>query len=104
MQFVNDSFVTLLLIEMFGLTLYAMYSSIAPAIMAEQFPSNIRAVGIGTPYNLMVGILGGTTPYLLTWLQSIHMETIFYFIVLVVALTSLITFIKMPEIAGSELQ
>ena len=104
MQFLNDSFVTLLLIAMFGLTLYAMYSSIAPAIMAEQFPSNIRAVGIGTPYNLMVGILGGTTPYLLTWLQSIHMETIFYFIVLVVALISLITFIKMPEIAGSELQ
>lgn len=104
MQFVNDSFVTLLLIEMFGLTLYAMYSSIAPAIMAEQFPSNIRAVGIGTPYNLMVAILGGTTPYLLTWLQSIHMETIFYFIVLVAALISLITFIKMPETAGSELQ
>ena len=104
MQFVNDSFITLLLIELFGLTLYAMYSSIAPAIMSEQFPSNIRAVGIGTPYNLMVALLGGTTPYLLTWLQSIQMESIFYFIVLLAALISLITFIKMPETAGSKLK
>lgn len=103
-QFVNASFTTLLLIELFGLTLYAMYSSIAPAIMAEQFPANIRAVGIGTPYNLMVAILGGTTPYMLTWLQSIQMEKIFYFVVLLSALISLITFIKMPETAGSELK
>lgn len=101
---VSDSFTTLLLIELFGLTLYAMYSSIAPSIMAEQFPSNIRAVGIGAPYNLMVAILGGTTPYVLTWLQSRHMESVFFVLVTIAALLSLITFIKMPESAGKALK
>lgn len=103
-NFVSDSFVTLLLIELFGLTLYAMYSSVAPAIMAEQFPKNIRAVGIGAPYNLIVVILGGTTPYILTWLQSNQMEHIFFILVTVAAALSLLTFIKMPESAGKDLE
>ena len=72
--------------------------------MSEQFPSSVRAVGIGAPYNLMVALLGGTTPYLLTWLQSHGQESWFFYYVLAGAALTLITFIKMPETAGKPLK
>lgn len=103
-KWMDASFSSILLAEMFGLILYALYTSIGPAVMSEQFPTEVRAVGIGAPYNLMVALLGGTTPYVLTWLQSIGKQDYFYFIVLVGALLTLITFMKMPETAGKGLE
>lgn len=100
----GSSFISILGAELYGMVLYAMYSAIAPAISSEQFPRNIRAVGIGVPYNLMVAILGGTTPYLLTWLQSKGMERVFFIYVLVGAAITLYTFIRMPEKAGQPLE
>jgi MHS family alpha-ketoglutarate permease-like MFS transporter len=100
----RPTFASLLSIELFGLVLYAMYSSIAPAIMSEQFPRNVRAVGIGAPYNLTVAVLGGSTPYFLTWLQSIGRENLFFVVVLVGALITLVTFLRMPEMVGKPLE
>jgi MHS family alpha-ketoglutarate permease-like MFS transporter len=100
----QPTFGSLLSIELFGLILYAMYSSIAPAIMSEQFPRNVRAVGIGAPYNLTVAVLGGSTPYLLTWLQSIGRENLFFVVVLIGALITLVTFLRMPEMVGKPLE
>lgn len=103
-KWMDSSFTSILLVEMFGLLLYALYTSIGPAVMSEQFPTEVRAVGIGAPYNLMVALLGGTTPYILTWLQSIGKQDYFYFLVLVGAILTLITFIKMPETVGKKLE
>ena len=100
----EPTFSSILTVELFGLVLYAMYTSIAPAIMSEQFPTGVRAVGIGVPYNLMVAVLGGTTPYLLTWLQSIGQERWFFFYVLAGAVITLVTFIRMPETVGQPLK
>jgi MHS family alpha-ketoglutarate permease-like MFS transporter len=95
---------SILALELFGLVLYAMYSSIAGAIMSEQFPRSVRAVGIGIPYNLMVAILGGGTPVLLTKLQAAGNERYFFFVVMAGAVISLITFATMPEKAGKPLE
>jgi MHS family alpha-ketoglutarate permease-like MFS transporter len=95
---------SLLALELFGLVLYAMYSSIAAAIMSEQFPRSVRAIGIGIPYNLMVAILGGGTPVLLTKLQAAGNEHYFFFIVMAGAVISLITFATIPEKAGKPLE
>ena len=103
-KWMDGTFASILLVELFGLVLYALYTSIGPAVMSEQFPTEVRAVGIGAPYNLMVALLGGTTPYVLTWLQSIGKQDYFYFMVLVGALLTLITFMKMPETAGKGLE
>lgn len=103
-KWMDGTFISILLVELFGLVLYALYTSIGPAVMSEQFPTEVRALGIGAPYNLMVAILGGTTPYVLTWLQSIGKQDYFYFMVLVGALITLITFLKMPETAGKGLE
>ncbi|MCL6234182.1 MFS transporter [Acinetobacter sp. ANC 5579] len=103
-KWMDGTFASILLVELFGLVLYALYTAIGPAVMCEQFPTEVRAVGIGAPYNLMVALLGGTTPYVLTWLQSIGKQDYFYFMVLVGALLTLITFMKMPETAGKGLE
>ena len=103
MSAIQPTFGSILMLELFGLVLYAMYSSIAPAIMSEQFPANVRAVGIGIPYNLTVALLGGLTPYLLTWLQSIGREQSFFLVVLAGAVISLVTFVQMPEKVGQPL-
>lgn len=104
MTTMGPSFGSILMVELFGLVLYAMYTAIGPAIMSEQFPTSVRAVGIGAPYNLVVALLGGTTPYLLTWLQSNGMERWFFYYVLAGAVVTLITFIRMPETAGKPLK
>jgi MHS family alpha-ketoglutarate permease-like MFS transporter len=104
MTTMGPSFGSILLVELFGLVLYAMYTAIGPAIMSEQFPTSVRAVGIGAPYNLVVAVLGGTTPYLLTWLQANGMEKWFFYYVLAGAVITLITFIRMPETAGQPLK
>ncbi|WP_257226208.1 MULTISPECIES: MFS transporter [unclassified Acinetobacter] len=103
-KWMDGTFASILLVELFGLVLYALYTAIGPAVMSEQFPTEVRAVGIGAPYNLMVALLGGTTPYVLTWLQSIGKQDYFYFMVLVGSLLTLITFMKMPETAGKGLE
>ncbi|MDV2117876.1 MFS transporter [Alcaligenes faecalis] len=104
MSTLGPSFGSILMVELFGLVLYAMYTSIGPAIMSEQFPTSVRAVGIGAPYNLMVALLGGTTPYLLTWLQSNGLERWFFYYVLAGAVITLVTFIRMPETVGQKLR
>lgn len=103
-KWMDSSFSSILLVEIFGLLLYASYTSIGPTLMSEQFPTEVRAVGIGAPYNLMVALLGGTTPYILTWLQSIGKQDYFYFLVIIGAALTLLTFIKMPETVGKKLE
>ena len=64
-------FGSVLLVFCFGLGLYAMKSSIAPAIMSELFPTRLRGLGIGAWYNLTVALFGGTAPLTsLRWRHS----------------------------------
>jgi MFS transporter, MHS family, alpha-ketoglutarate permease len=100
----SAGFWSMLLVECFGLLTYALYSSIAPSIMTELFSTEVRGVGIGTAYNLVVALLGGTTPYLMTWLQSIHQEGWFLGYVCAGAAVSLITYWRMPETRGVTLE
>ena len=49
-----------------GLGLYTAQTSIAPALMSELFPTEVRALGIGAWYNITVALLGGTAPLVIT--------------------------------------
>ncbi|OBY89827.1 MFS transporter [Pseudomonas sp. AU11447] len=99
----SASFASILAVELFGLLLYGLYSAIAPAIKSELFSTDIRALGIGLPYNLVVAIFGGTTPYLMTWLQSRGHEQWFLVYVSVMAVITLVAFVRMPETRGKDL-
>ncbi|MDR2992096.1 MAG: MFS transporter [Burkholderiaceae bacterium] len=100
MRSVGPSFMSILLVELFGMLLYGLYSSIAPAVMAEIFPTEVRSIGIGATYNIVVAVLGGTTPYLMTLASAHQREGWFIAYVCVGALIGLITYWRMPETAG----
>ena len=71
--------------------------------MAEVFSAEIRVTSIGTVYNLVVALIGGTTPYLMTYFASRHQEGWFITYVIFWAFISLITYIIMPETRGISL-
>src|SRR5262249_61774913 len=71
-------FGSVLLVFCFGLGLYAMKSSIAPAIMSELFPTKLRCLGIGAWYNLTVALFGGTAPLVIHWLRDIPHTSRFF--------------------------
>ena len=48
--------------------LMAFLQGTIPATMVELFPGHIRSSAAGLGYNLAVGVIGGTTPLLCTWL------------------------------------
>jgi MFS transporter, MHS family, alpha-ketoglutarate permease len=55
----------------------ASVSAVAPAVMAELFPTGIRAVGVGLPYALAVALFGGTAPYLQAYFAQIGQTELF---------------------------
>jgi len=100
---VGNTFWSIALVELFGMVLYGLYTAIAPAVMAEIFGAEIRSLGIGLPFNLVVALLGGTTPYLMTWLQGRGQEKLFLIYVCVGSAISLLTFLRMKETRGKVL-
>lgn len=46
----------------------AGYSGVLPALLAEQFPVDARAVGIAFSYSISVTVFGGFAPFVATWL------------------------------------
>jgi MFS transporter, MHS family, proline/betaine transporter len=41
-----------------------------PTTMAEAFPARVRVSGVSVAYNLSLGVLGGTTPMVVTYLLA----------------------------------
>ena len=49
-----------------ALLVMAAMLSVMPAMMAELFPTGMRAAGVGVPYSIGVAIFGGTAAYVQT--------------------------------------
>jgi len=84
----------LLVVFCVGLGLYALMASIAPAIMSELFPTELRGVGIGAWYNITVATFGGTAPLVIATLADRgHPEWFFIYVTLgaVVAFCTVLT-------------
>ena len=48
--------------------LKAGYSGVLPSLMSEQFPVEVRAIGVALGFSTAVSIFGGLTPLIATWL------------------------------------
>ena len=46
----------------------AGYSGVLPSLLSEQFPVEVRAVGVAFSYSISVTIFGGFAPFVATWL------------------------------------
>lgn len=59
---------TLLQVQIILGILLAAFTGPAPAVLAEQFPTDVRSTGLSLAYNFAVTIFGGFSPLIVTWL------------------------------------
>jgi len=99
----NGNFWMLLLIEVIGIILLLGYSANCAVIMAEQFPAEVRATGIGLPYALAVAVFGGTAPYLTTWMNANGLGQLVWLYCAIAATIGVVVYATMPETKGKAL-
>jgi MHS family alpha-ketoglutarate permease-like MFS transporter len=94
----------LLVVFCVGLGLYTMMTSIAPAIMGELFPTELRGLGIGAWYNLTVAIFGGTAPLVIQALGEAGLGEAFFWYVAAGAAIAFLVILTLPETKGTVLR
>jgi MHS family alpha-ketoglutarate permease-like MFS transporter len=94
----------LLVVFCVGITLYTAMTSIAPAIMSELFPTELRGLGIGAWYNLTVAIFGGTAPLVIQALAQYGLSTMFFWYIAAGAAIAFFVIRTLPETRATELR
>jgi MFS transporter, MHS family, alpha-ketoglutarate permease len=94
----------LLVVFCVGLGLYTMMTSIAPAIMSELFPTELRGLGIGAWYNLTVATFGGTAPLVIQALGEAGYGEAFFWYVAAGATVAFLVVLTLPETKGTVLR
>jgi MFS transporter, MHS family, alpha-ketoglutarate permease len=94
----------LLVVFCVGLGLYTMMTSIAPAIMSELFPTELRGLGIGAWYNLTVAVFGGTAPLVIQSLSAAGLADVFFWYVATGAAIAFLAILTLRETRGEVLR
>jgi MHS family alpha-ketoglutarate permease-like MFS transporter len=94
----------LLVVFCVGLGLYTMMTSIAPAVMSELFPTELRGLGIGAWYNLTVAVFGGTAPLVIQSLSSAGLAEAFFWYVAAGAAIAFLVILSLRESKGEVLR
>ena len=97
LYFVQPTFPSLLIVAISGGVFCSAYGASLAAVMAEQFPPQVRNAGISLPYGVSVALFGGTIPVIATALQASGHFNVFLWIMVIGALLTAILFWKMPE-------
>ncbi|MGO2053072.1 MFS transporter [Glutamicibacter sp. BW80] len=86
-----------------GMILISAPTAIMPAYFPEQFPTRVRAVGMGLPYSVAGALAGGTAPYLQAWLYAEGSPRIFDFYLIALCALVLIAAALSPETRNKDL-
>ena len=86
-----------------ALGLLACLLSAGIAVYAELFPTGVRAAGLGLPYSVTVALLGGTAPYLQTWLDHTGHSALFDYYSMAAMVVTLLTVWSLPETRAIDL-
>lgn len=100
----SGSAVSLFVVQTVGLMVFAFYGAIAPTLMAEMFPTEVRAVGIGFPYALCVALFGGTAPYILQWLAAAKHAELYPWYMSALCVVSLLTSVSLIDRRKADLR
>lgn len=60
-----------IVVQMLFALFIAVLCGVAPAMFVELFPTKDRLSGYSVAYNLGLGVVGGATPMISTWLISV---------------------------------
>lgn len=97
LSLLNASAIRLGLLMAVALFFIGAFVGPMPAFFSELFPAQVRATGVGVSQSVTIAVLGGTAPYLLTWLSSHDLQWVFGVYTVVLALIGLIATLCTPE-------
>ena len=83
-----------------GMLLSCGYAATAAAVMAEQFPSEVRATGVALPYAISVTLFGGTLPYIMTSMSNAGWADYSWVDIAAVCAAAFVVYAFMPETKG----
>jgi MHS family alpha-ketoglutarate permease-like MFS transporter len=100
----TKDFWTALGLVMGGMVIVSGYTAVNAAAKAELFPTEVRAIGVGLPYAVVVA-LGGSTEYIGLQFKEAGHETWFYWYVTTCIFISLLVYIfVLPETRAKNLE
>lgn len=94
---ISADLVNLIIVFVVGLGLFAMTTSVAPAILSDLMPANLRGVGIGAWYNIAIALFGGTAPLLITALGSAGRGSWFFGYIAVMCVIGALVLLTVPD-------
>lgn len=86
-----------LTVQLVALSIFGLYAAVGPVMMAEQFPTRVRAMGIGLPYGIAVAVFGGSAPYLMQKLSASGMSNVFNWYLMGVAFLAFVASLSLKE-------
>ena len=98
------SLIEVMLLQTVSMVILTGFGAASAVTMAEQFPAEVRVTGIALPYALSVTLFGGTSPYIMTAMAGWGIGHLFWVYIVVLALISCITYVRMPEMKGQPLR
>lgn len=93
----KPAFWSQILVQLSALLIFGLYAAVSAVMMAEQFPTRVRALGIGVPYGLAVAIFGGSAPYLMQKLNAMGMSQYFNWYLMAVAFAALLASLTIKD-------
>lgn len=91
----NDSLLAAVVVQILLIVLIAAPLGSAPAMFVELFPARDRLSGYSVAYNLGLGVIGGATPMLSTWLIDVSgystAPAVYLVVMAVIAFVTLMT-------------
>lgn len=101
----HPHFGVILLGQMGFAALIGLFLGVVPATMVEAFPARVRCSAMSVGYNLCLGILGGTTPMIVTYLiVRSHNDLSPAFYLMAAAAVSFAVILSLRETAAAPLQ
>ncbi|WP_265921085.1 MFS transporter [Cupriavidus nantongensis] len=86
-----------------GMLLSCGFSATAAAVMAEQFPAEVRATGVALPYAISVTLFGGSLPYIMTSMSNAGWANYSWAYIAAVCAAGCLVYALMPETKGKTL-
>jgi MHS family alpha-ketoglutarate permease-like MFS transporter len=93
----SDHFWLDALIATIGMALVSLFSGTVAAVMAEQFPAEVRATGVSFPYAVSVTLFGGTAPWIVTTMTQAGIGHLVWVYVAAICAIGFGVYALMPE-------
>jgi MHS family alpha-ketoglutarate permease-like MFS transporter len=103
LYFLANDFLADTVIVTIGMLLSSGFTATCAAVMAEQFPAEIRATGVALPYAISTTLFGGTLPYIMTAMSNAGLADYIWVYVAAVCVVGFCVYAMMPETKGKAL-